>query len=275
MQYGLPSLDALDPLKNYEVRSSAPKTSSGLEIARNLSLYVAIPLLISHFFSKKEYFYSLIIFLILFYILLSTASKFALSYTALIIGFSFLLKFSNAHRPIICGLIFMGFMGYFARGTDFHIISNLFFFRPIEIPAWLAFEYHNFFNRNQLLYFSESFEFIRNPYGLPAPRLIGNLLFPEDGTTWANTGLWGSAFSNVGYVGIILHGLILGMVLWVYESISDKKAYIMPTAFMITTMFYLAHSGLTAILSSRGLLIAMVLIWLYKGITYLNDKKFT
>lgn len=82
-----------------------------------------------------------------------------------------------------------------------YVLNRIFF-----MPNLLSYQYYDFFNRHQLLYWRES---IMNRFGFPSPYpySIPNLIsrvYNKDPIGYANNGLCGDAFSNFGWFGLLI-----------------------------------------------------------------------
>ncbi len=135
--------------------------------------------------------------------------------------------------------------------------------RALFVPAFLTFEYVEFFSENTKYLWSTSrisFGLLDNPYDVSIPSLIGESLF-QDGTK-ANVGFIGSGYAQAGILGALIYSIGFGLVVTLFRmfSVSGGEAF----AFCLPTLSTIWQSSdfLTAIFSHFGLLVfAMVVVF--------------
>jgi hypothetical protein len=79
----------------------------------------------------------------------------------------------------------------------------------------------------------------------------------------ANSGIFADAFANFGFLGILLAGLLLGILLYLLDIVSrgiDMKVVGPP---LVITAYVLTYSGILTVLNTYGLLWLLIAYWLY------------
>ncbi len=86
--------------------------------------------------------------------------------------------------------------------------------RVMLIPGVLSSFYLDFFSAHQHTLFADTLlkGFLRSPYPLSPPYLIGTIYF-HDPTTDANANIFADAYAGYGFIGVILIGALTGVVL--------------------------------------------------------------
>lgn len=256
---GIPSLDLLYDISNvYRFRSEYSQPAI-IEYFKSFLVYALVPILFCFFLQRKNYTIAFICLTLNIIIYLYTGSRFIFVLTVFTVAFYFLTKMKNPTRISMLSLIALFLISSILVDTDFYFISHFIFFRPIEVPAWLSFVYHDYFINDGIYYYSESFNIMNFENKDPAPRVIGDLLFPNDGTTWANVGFFGHAFYNLGYVGVLLNSIVLGLIFWVTYELSPKVKSITIPIIMLYC-YYLANFGLLTMIFNRGYIAAFILL---------------
>lgn len=268
---GLPSFGLLTDINSVYTFRSEYSQPAIIEYLKSFLVYAVIPIISLFFIENKKYILaSLFIFLnILIY--LYTGSRFIFVLTFFIVPFFILIKINNPTRVSMIALILLFLLSGFLTDTDYYYISHFIFFRPIEIPAWLSFVYHDFFIVDGLYYYSESFEILNFENKNPAPRVIGDLLFPDDGTTWANVGFFGHAFYNLSYIGILINSILAGLIFWITYVITPGVKNVTIVTIMLYC-YYLANFGLLTMIFNRGFVAAIALLVLLNSLNKIEIK---
>jgi hypothetical protein len=148
---------------------------------------------------------------------------------------------------------------FFSSNYGFDFIFNEFYFRTFIVPAWLSFVYVHLFSPVNFYYFSESFSILgKKPY-ISSPEYVGEYLFADQGGSFASNGLWGDAFANFGYIGLLIIFLVFIFFIVFTNSISLKTNNKLLAAFLAINGFSLINTSLLSALASRGLIIGVVI----------------
>ena len=118
---------------------------------------------------------------------------------------------------ILIGIIFLNFLNIFDSS------ANLFLRRFMTMQGQLTSYYFDFFSTHPKCYLGYSFlkKMSSYRYLTPPSEFIGFEYLGREGMH-ANVNFFADAFSNFGVVGIMLYSLLLGLILWIYDSISKQ-----------------------------------------------------
>lgn len=143
------------------------------------------------------------------------------------------------------------------------VFSSLFIRRLIITPGLLTGYYIQFFSANPKVLLGHSIfkHFVKYPYDLSPPNLIGSYYFGNAGTS-ANANLWADAFANFGYPGVFCFTMFLGIVLWLYDSVTDNDDRFSAAAMIGIPAFSLTNSALFTTLLTHGLGLLLILVYL-------------
>jgi hypothetical protein len=149
--------------------------------------------------------------------------------------------------------------------TENSIIAGVIFHRLFFVVAQNHFEYFNFFQSNPLVFLSNSIfsSFVDYPYNDKIPTLIGFGRFSEGQDSFANTGLFASAYMHFGGLGVVVYSVLTGTILSVYNSLVKQGApTFMVYALGFISVFQLVNGDLTATLLTHGMGLGIILLML-------------
>jgi len=145
------------------------------------------------------------------------------------------------------------------------LLSGLVTYRTFLAPAVLNFQYFEFFQSNPHTYFAGTKLglFVDNPYSAPIPEVIGLGFWGDGKENFSNTGIWGTGYQHIGYLGLYLYSAILGVILSIFSSLVytdfQSRVWYLP-AFSI--MFLQFRQGdLPSILVTNGVLLFLAVIF--------------
>jgi hypothetical protein len=141
---------------------------------------------------------------------------------------------------------------YIWAGSVF--LASLVLQRLTAIPGLLTGYYFAFFTSNPKMLLSHSVlrHFITNPYSQDPPILIGNAFFPGKGM-YANANIWADAFANFGYPGVFAFTALLGLLFWIYDSITTEHDVRFSALVLALPAVALANTGLLTCMLSHGM----------------------
>jgi hypothetical protein len=93
------------------------------------------------------------------------------------------------------------------------------------------------------------------------PRTIGFEYFGSN-TMAANANFWADGYSAMGYVGVVLVSVLLALVLWAMNSLSESRPATIATPLFIVALYSLTNSALPVSLLTHGIMLTMLLIWM-------------
>lgn len=141
------------------------------------------------------------------------------------------------------------------------ILSSLFVRRLILTSGLLTGKYFDFFSQNPPAMLGHSIfsNFVQYPYDRSPQFLIGQMYFSE--TTNANANIWADAFANFGFWGLVVFTLLLALVLYLYDSLSQKMDVRLSASLLVVPSFALTQSAFLTSLSTHGMLLILLVVW--------------
>ncbi|MGE7762635.1 hypothetical protein [Peribacillus sp. NPDC097895] len=228
------------------------------------------PLIIAFGLCKKKYIY-VVIGLSLQYLLYTVngLKSTLLSTGILIIVF---ISFQRKGRNFaiffclsLCSVLGISILLDYILEQDF--LSNLFARRVVITPGLLTAYYVDFFSNNPkaLLSYSIFEKFIDPVYDQTPPFIIGTEYFGRPDMA-ANANMFADAFSNFGYIGILIYTVILAAILWLYDSLTEnEKWHSIGTILFVIPAWCLADTALTTTFVTNGMGFACVIMYLLLG----------
>lgn len=253
----------------YSVRSQFEETLSHtsplVAYAVCWQMYVINPLLMTIGFTSRRLFPTLIGLLGQFAIYSITGFRDVLFSAAFLL---YLLWAMRRGKPFGTRLV-VSWTAIFASAAalDFfgysRTFSGLIQERMTGTPGLLTGYYYEFFSTHPKALLGHSiFKSIVNyPYALEPRRMIGYVYYHDSGMS-ANANFWADAFANFGYVGIVCFTLLLGFVMWLYDSSAAKGNRYVTALVIALPAFAVANSGLLTSLLTHGIALAILLMYL-------------
>lgn len=157
-----------------------------------------------------------------------------------------------------------------AAAVSFDIIadtiwgSSLFVRRLMLVPGMLTGYYHEFFSAHPHTFqFGPLFRgIIDSPYDIRIPNLIGTVYLGNPETA-ANANLWADGFSSYGYVGVIIFSIVLGLIIWAFNSIGAGRDPRIVLIVAGVASFSWVNSSLTTSLATHGIAFAMFVLFIF------------
>jgi len=143
-------------------------------------------------------------------------------------------------------------------------ILSLFTRRLLFVPSQVNFFYYDYFSTHGYIFLSYHkifSSFLNYPYQLSPPNLIGEVYF-NNPQIHANTGLFGDAYMNFGFVGLILWGIFLVIILKLADASSKGKDIKLTVAAIAIVILNLRNGALLTNIFTHGLLLALILLYL-------------
>lgn len=146
------------------------------------------------------------------------------------------------------------------------LLGSLFIRRVFYVPAYLTFQYFDFFSNNKFVYWSNSIlsGLISYPYRMSVPMLIGDY---EGSGASANNGFISSGYAHFGYMGVFIYTVMFGYLIRFFD-VFTKKLGVLWLSLAITIgplRSALISSDLFTALLTHGLLLAILLIFLIRS----------
>lgn len=143
--------------------------------------------------------------------------------------------------------------------------TSLFVRRMLITPGLLLNYYFEFFSNNSKIYLSHSVfvNFIDYPYDRLPPFIIGKEFFGREDLA-ANANLWADSYANFGYTGIFLFTLLLSVILYLYDCISEKRNFIVSVVLIAMPAWSLVDTSLMTSILTHGILLALIINYFFK-----------
>jgi len=227
--------------------------------------YILNPIFFILFITRKKWIFATMVVslqILLFSITGNKSFFFALPYIFILIS---IVPRKNSFSWMTIGLatiILVGMLSYWL--ADNLWILNLFVRRTLLVPAQLSFFYYDFFSKNQFTFLShhQIFRaFLDYPYYLNPAHLIADIYFnsPQGG---ANNGIYADAYMNFGFIGLVLWGGFLAILLKLYNSISNNKDIKITIAAVAMPVMSLTNSAFLTCLLTHGILLSLIVLYL-------------
>lgn len=142
-------------------------------------------------------------------------------------------------------------------------LSSLFVRRLILTPGLLMGQYFNFFEVNPFVFLSNSVlsPFYHYPYTRSYPFEVG-MFVSGNPLSFFNAGIWPDAYANFGLIGIPAFTLILGLILWLLDSVSLGRHLWLVAGVAALPAWSLVNSGLFTAMMTHGILLLLVIVYL-------------
>ncbi|NHW03469.1 hypothetical protein [Stutzerimonas degradans] len=252
----------------YDFRAENAELSSGgiLAYTNNWTYKIFSIFFISYFLWKKNWFLVVLGCLAQVVFYGYSAHKSVLFSLLLIFGIWFWFGRSDKAYVLPLGLIFVfcgGLFFYFA--LDHLVLGSMLIRRVFYIPAYLTYQYFDFFSSNQFVYWSNSFlsGFVDYPYDLSISMTIGQY---EGSGGGANNGYISSGYAHFGYWGVFIYTVIFALVLRFLDVVTKNSGVLwLGLAISIVPLRdALISSDLLTTLLTHGLIVIIFLVLLIK-----------
>ena len=221
---------------------------------------VFIPFLLIYSLIKKNYFLSIFSFVALLYLFSLGALKSILLGYLLIFIFYFGKDYSSKINFLLLGVIFLcvfSLLEYLF--LDSHIVNDYIIRRVFFLPNLLHEVYSNFFESN-FQYWSHTFLFdALSPFNKPITYFIGEDVMGKVGAN-ANVGIITEGYFSAGYLGILIHCMLVAFIFKVIAATSFKHQYV---GILFYYCYLLNTSFLFPLLVTHGFL-TLLLISFFK-----------
>ena len=143
------------------------------------------------------------------------------------------------------------------------LIGSMVIRRAFFVPAQLTFAYYDFFSHNPNVWWSESITatFLKYPYSMPAPEVIGEYM---GGDSYANNSFLSTGYMHAGVMGVIIYGIIIGLLFRLIDYIANNCFPIwVPISILIVPCYSLLMSAdLPTALLTHGVGMAVFILYL-------------
>jgi hypothetical protein len=216
---------------------------------------------------KKKYFYFLFFMACEVFIAGMANHKAIFLYPFLVLFIYLILLKRISPASIIFLFLSIVLIGNLFSFFGYDRFSIIFILRMFFMTVLNDYQYYIFFQDNPFTYFSNSFfgNFIEYPYKESIPEIIGYGRWSEDVAAFANTGIFGSGYMHMGFIGMLFFTLILSVIFKFVDSISVRinKGYLLVIPILIIPVRSVNSADLGSLLISHGLLLSLVLLFIY------------
>jgi hypothetical protein len=205
-----------------------------------------------------------------------TGHKSFLLAPVLAIGVYLLWQKRNFFSWIIMGAFLLTLVSYGCfLVTGVELVPSLFVRRLFFVPARLHVLYYDFFSQPEHPFYMLSDSifrgFLKNPYGMPMPRVIALTYWGRE--FWPDVGYLGDAYGNFGLLGMFLFSIILGIVLRIADSVGSHLPPNFVAAAIVMPAMALTESALFTSILTHGWILAVLMLWINQAIYVLRTKE--
>jgi len=222
--------------------------------------------LISVALLKRKYLYAIIFICIQIIIFGYSGHKLVLFSLLLLAGFYYFDRFKYQDTILIYSLlVFISLLVFvYYPLTKEIVLPSILLRRAFFIPAQLNFIHFEFFSSHEFIYWSNSIfkYFLNYPYDVSPPLVIGQYI-GDNGA--ANTGMFGSGYMHMGFMGILLYALLAVFILNIIQQYRSLPKWFINTVFFNPILTLFISSDFLITLLTHGLLIAMILVYLFSS----------
>ncbi|MBC1562853.1 hypothetical protein [Listeria booriae] len=145
-------------------------------------------------------------------------------------------------------------------------LTEIFTRRMLFLPGALSSFFFDFFSANPKTHLGQSVfsAFVDYPYDANPGYVIGQHYFGSDQMS-ANVNMWADGYSAFGYAGVIIFTILLAVILWIYDSISANRNFVISVALMVMPAWSLVDSSFIIALMTNGIFIAIGLNYLFQS----------
>jgi oligosaccharide repeat unit polymerase len=259
--------------EGYSAKASSPILGYLLPLAAS----VALPYCFIVYLIEKKYKISILIMLIG---VLSFSISGMKTWLFIYLAILFFMYFGNRIKLGIMNyfLIFLILFTGISAGT-YYINNNINLVsihnRILSYPAELNFYYFYFFSNNELLFLRESIlrYFFESPYDINSPYLISYTYGSGDGLNNAVNGLFGDAFANFGYLGVLVYPILLAFAMYILMYLlKSYPDYRYAYSIIFIVVWNSINTSFFTWLLTGGVLLFYLILFINKGKTGLSLK---
>ena len=220
--------------------------------------------LISVALLRKKYLFALL-FVAIQILLFGLSGHKSVLFSLLLLGGLYLFdKFKHQTAIIIYSLTaLIGIVLIYFYLFSNPILPSILIRRVFFVPTLLNYVYMDYFTAHDFLYWSNSL--LKNiflyPYNVSPVFVIGAYLDRPDMA--ANTGLFGSGYMQLGIFGIILYTFIVTVLINLIQQFQQLPKWMINAIVLMPMLSLFISSDLPTALLTHGLLIAVVILYLY------------
>ncbi len=265
---GIPSLNRLNFLSVYEWRRNVkyPFLMNYLVVWQ---AKIINPFLITtSFLSKRKFAFVVSVFLELLLYLIAGHKTYLFISVAIVLVTMFIDKFHFGKISSKMASLGVAFLLIWHLITKDIVLASSFIRRFLMVPAQIRFFYYDFFSKEGFTYFATntigSLFGVTNEYTVPVPVLISDIYYNAP-NGYANTGYIGDAYMNLGFLGMLIFCVVLGLIFKLIDSLSIKIGKELVVGLSIFSVLTLNDGALLTNLLNGGMLFLLLILYLYSG----------
>lgn len=238
-----------------------------------------MPLFFVYFFIQRKWYGVVLTCVLQMLLFVSYGFKAYIVAVVLLIGVSALMRFPERFMSrwiliLSTGNILSSICAKYINGMPI----TLFSYRTLILPAQGQFEYYDFFTHHDYLYFSEGS--IGKIFGIPYPysesigRVVNSYIFGGAKISNGNTGAFSYGFADLGFAGMILAALAIGVIFIIIDASTKKLPKLITVGAMAYQMFTLNDNNVLICINTGGIFWTIIMLILLNSI-YINlvDEK--
>lgn len=185
-----------------------------------------------------------------------------------LLGYVFIKNSYYSHRVLVGALVLAVACHIESALANTYVLTGLFPYRVLFIPAELHYSYFSFFQANELdLYRQSIFKFVfESPYAENIQFLLGEYSIGNFSAR-ANNGLFSDAYMNIGLAGVLLYPFIISGLLRLFDGAVFRLDSRMWFVLAIYMSFVLLGMTLSTALLTAGLLPFLFLLYMFTPAT--------
>jgi len=227
-----------------------------------------LPLVIVYFLHQKKIFLFIWTILLQYMVFLYDGSKTTIATFLLsvlcYIGYKYIKNFEHFYPLFTTGLCFVSYLEHIFVGSI--NIIHYFIRRTIIVPAAIHYYYFDFFSENQFDFFKGTilrrigFESVYSDIGIP--KTIGKIYAGTIDNSM-NNGLFSDAFSNMGYIGIVVMPILIVLVIKIFQAVSYDLPLYIPASCLFMIIFTIISNSYWSYFITHGFIFMIIILYLW------------
>ncbi|HMS56073.1 MAG TPA: oligosaccharide repeat unit polymerase [Fimbriimonadaceae bacterium] len=146
---------------------------------------------------------------------------------------------------------------------DTPFLSLAFVHRLVFTPGILTGQFWDFFSNHPHIYLSDSILgfLLHSPYDQSAGLIIGELYARDPGRN-ATTNVFAQGYAHFGYLGMVLAGLALGSLLYLFDAATTRRNFLPCALVMGLLGIFWSNVALHTSMLSNGIIVTLLLLYL-------------
>jgi len=147
------------------------------------------------------------------------------------------------------------------------VMSSLFVRRLLMVPGLNTGYFFDFFSQNPNAHLGHSFfsSIADYPYEASPAFVVGDAYYGHLGRTLetsANVNLWADGYANFGVLGIFIFTVAFVLVLWIMDSLAERKNKSLATLILAYPAYVLVNTKLHTSLLTHGIIVVLLILYL-------------